>query len=425
MSGMSTIDPEELRALVQRIINSGELGRSRTYSEILQYLAECAIAGNSPKEIAIAIDVLGRDHDFDVGKDSIVRVHIYHLRNKLTAYFTKYGKQEKFRLDIPKGQYILTATPAKEAEVARQADDATPDKREAMTLWFAALAVVLLLLNLAFQFTGVEEEGSAPSQLATLSPWQELMDDQTPILVLVGDYYIFGEVNAQGDIARLVREFDVNSAEELRFLQDVGVEGSDAYYDLGLNYIPTSSAYVLTQLLTGPLQGVSPGRISVKMVSDYSTADLANNHIIYLGYLSGLQELTMLMFAGSKLTIGSTYDELSNLETGEYYVSTSGLSGGDSYKDYSMLASFPSPNGHQISMIAGMRDESLINIAQQVSNPDVLTEIQQNLDQPAEQGGHFEALFEVFGFDNTNFNSRLIYTHNRDPQAVAGFFGGN
>ena len=110
---MPSIESEELRALVQRIINSGELGRSRTYSEILLYLAECAIEGNNPKEVAIAIDVLGRDPDFDVGKDSIVRVHIYHLRNKLTAYFNKYGKQEKFRLDIPKGQYILTAVPAK------------------------------------------------------------------------------------------------------------------------------------------------------------------------------------------------------------------------------------------------------------------------------------------------------------------------
>ncbi len=422
---MSTISPEELQALVQRIINSGELGRSRTYSEILQYLAECAIAGNSPKEVAIAIDVLGRDPDFDVGKDSIVRVHIYHLRNKLAAYFTKYGKQEKYRLDIPKGQYILTAIPAKEAEAGKLAESGTDSTRETLTFWFAALAIVLLLLNLAFQFTGADEEVSTTSQLASLSPWQELMDDQTPILILVGDYYIFGEVNAQGDVARLVREFDVNSAEELRFLQDVGVDGSAAYYDLGLNYIPTSSAYALTQVLTGPLRGVSPGRISVKMVSDYSTADLANNHIIYLGYLSGLQELATLMFAGSKLTIGSTYDELSNLETGEYYVSSSGLSGGDSYKDYSMLASFPSPNGRQISMIAGMRDESLINIAQQVSNPDVLTQIQQSLEQPADQGGHFEALFEVFGFDNTNFNSRLIYTHNRDPQAVTGFFGGN
>lgn len=64
------ISPEELRALCDRIIKSGELGRSKTYAAILEYLAECAITGTNPKEVAIAMDVLGREADFDVGKDS-------------------------------------------------------------------------------------------------------------------------------------------------------------------------------------------------------------------------------------------------------------------------------------------------------------------------------------------------------------------
>src|SRR5690606_32679826 len=104
------IEPDELRALCQRIIQSGELGRSRTYASILEYLAEQAITGASPKEVSIAMDVLGRGADFDVGKDSIVRVHIYHLRNKLDAYYVRHGRNEAWRLDIPKGQYMLSAT---------------------------------------------------------------------------------------------------------------------------------------------------------------------------------------------------------------------------------------------------------------------------------------------------------------------------
>src|SRR5690606_24498107 len=57
------IEADELRALCQRIIQSGELGRSRTYAAILEYLAEQAITGSSPKEVSIAMDVLGRDSD--------------------------------------------------------------------------------------------------------------------------------------------------------------------------------------------------------------------------------------------------------------------------------------------------------------------------------------------------------------------------
>src|SRR5690606_12791078 len=110
------ITPEELRALCERIIRSGELGRSRTYAAILEYLAECAITGTNPKEVAIAMDVLGRETDFDVGKDSIVRVHVYHLRNKLNTYYARAGSNEKYRLEIPKGQYMLVATPNEQAE---------------------------------------------------------------------------------------------------------------------------------------------------------------------------------------------------------------------------------------------------------------------------------------------------------------------
>ena len=418
---MSNIQPEELQALVQRIINSGVLGRSRTYAEILTYLAECVINGNNPKEMAIAIDVLGRDADFDVGKDSIVRVHIYHLRNKLKAYFDKYGKQEKYLLDIPKGQYILTAIPVDEVPAEAKGLTGRPLKREAATQWLAAVAILLLLLNLFFQFDQNEPQAESTSAFTTLSPWKNMFDDEAPILILIGDYYIFGELNERGDVIRMIREFDVNSPEELTFLQEMGVAGTEKYFDLNLNYIPSSTAYAVTQIMKILLQGVNPDRINIKMISEYTTADLANSHIVYLGYLSGLNSLYNLMFAGSELTIGSTYDELSNLETGEYYVSSSGLSGADSYKDYSMLATFPSSNGHQVTMVAGMRDESLINIAQQVGNETVLTNIQSSLSSSASENS-FEALFEVVGFDNTNFNSELVYIQPRDPEAVNRLF---
>jgi len=418
---MSNIQPEELQALVQRIINSGVLGRSRTYAEILTYLAECVINGNNPKEMAIAIDVLGRDADFDVGKDSIVRVHIYHLRNKLKAYFDKYGKQEKYLLDIPKGQYILTAIPVDEVPAEAKGLTGRPLKREAATQWLAAVAILLLLLNLFFQFDQNEPQAESTSAFTTLSPWKNMFDDEAPILILIGDYYIFGELNERGDVIRMIREFDVNSPEELTFLQEMGVAGTEKYFDLNLNYIPSSTAYAVTQVMKILLQGVNPDRINIKMISEYTTADLANSHIVYLGYLSGLNSLYNLMFAGSGLTIGSTYDELSNLETGEYYVSSSGLSGADSYKDYSMLATFPSSNGYQVTMVAGMRDESLINIAQQVGNETVLTNIQSSLSSSASENS-FEALFEVVGFDNTNFNSELVYIQPRDPEAVNRLF---
>ena len=53
---MTQIDIDELHALTERIINSGVLGRSKTYGAILRYLVECSVKGDTPKEAAIAID---------------------------------------------------------------------------------------------------------------------------------------------------------------------------------------------------------------------------------------------------------------------------------------------------------------------------------------------------------------------------------
>ena len=89
--------------------------------------------------------------------------------------------------------------------------------------------------------------------------------------------------------------------------------------------------------------------IRVKMISDLETADLASSHIIYLGYLSGIDSLFDLVFADSGLSIGATYDELINLESNDYYIGSSGLSGDDSFQDYGHAFHFSCPQWQPFS----------------------------------------------------------------------------
>src|SRR5690606_17942653 len=174
-----SISPEDLRALCDRIVKTGELGRSKTYAAILEYLASCAISGTNPKEVAIAMDVLGREADFDVGKDSIVRVHVYHLRNKLSAYYARGGATEKWRIDIPKGQYMLVASLNEPAVEPAVSVTGKPLTRRPLTPWMAGVACVLLLANL-FSTWQVEDEisGSGPENpFADTALWGPLLDD--------------------------------------------------------------------------------------------------------------------------------------------------------------------------------------------------------------------------------------------------------
>ncbi len=418
-----SITPEDLRALCDRIIKSGELGRSKTYAAILEYLAGCAISGTNPKEVAIAMDVLGREADFDVGKDSIVRVHVYHLRNKLSAYYARAGATEKWRIDIPKGQYMLVTTLNEPVVEPALSITGKALDRKPLTPWLIGVAILLLLVDLARGWRAEEEAleatVSAPNPFAQSGLWQPLLDDDLPVLVLIGDYYIMGELDAGGNVGRMVREFDINSRQDLQTLQSEG-RGNE-YFNLDLSYTPTSIAPALAQVLR--VFGADTDRVRVKMISALDTTDLVGNHIVYLGYLSGLQNLTDLMFAASGLSIGRTYDELLDLDTNESFTSSSGLSiGENAYRDYGMLSTFPGPGGNQFVLLAGMRDEGLINLSEEVAELESIRMLEEAVAAtgsavPGEDKA-YEALYEVLGYDNTNFDASLVYSRTLDTKIV-------
>src|SRR5690606_433712 len=160
------------------------------------------------------------------------------------------------------------------------------------------------------------------------------------------------------------------------------------------------------------------GRVKVKLMSEFNTNDLVGNHVVYLAYLSGLEGLRDLVFAASGLATGLTFDELVNIDSGERYQSSSGLSTGDSgYRDYGLLRTFPTTNGAQYLFLAGMRDEGLVNLAESLTKTPQLPALEA-LAVGADGEAAFEALYEVRGFNHTNFEATLVYASALDTRVV-------
>ncbi len=417
LSTQDVFSSSELDELCRRIISSGILGRSKHYSAMLEYLAKCSVQNRQPKEIDLATDVLGKGSDFDVSADSSVRVYAHQLRKKLSAYYEQNELDAAYKLVIPKGSYSLAVIAT--APIVKSSGFSIAKFGVSNSLLVAF--VILLSANLVYMFSQQSEAGRPPAEFVAAHPvWEAVLSDDKPLLIVMGDYYIFGELNANGNVARMVREFNVNSRSDLEDLQFSDIEHTENYLDLDLSYMPEGSAYALAKIV--PILQKSGKAVNITMMSDLTTADIRSNHIVYIGYISALEKLTSMTFAGSGLRIGRSYDELFNTKTAEYYTSDAGLpEEGDPFRDYGMFSTFPASTDTQVIMIAGMRDAGLMHTAQALSETaslnDLLVSIESDTDEAV---AGFEALFEVYGVDRLNFDASLVYSNLLDTAQIWG-----
>ena len=393
---------EDLQIQAERLRSSGALGRSAPIQKLFDYLLQRSLEGDAPKEIEVAEAVFGRRVGFDVSLDSTVRVYVHRLRRKLDEYYAGPGRDEPVRLAIPKGEYRLVAAPRDEASAEPGVARAPPRR------WLALAAASLLALNILIlggwwassQFGGYAFARGAPA-------WSALLKGERPISLIVGDYYIFGELDEHRDVSRLIREYKINSAEDLSNFQMENPEFVDRYTDLDLFYLPTSAAPALRSLMP-ILAPTSKARDRVRVVTaSHLTPDLLKRtEIVYVGYLSGLGVLRRQVFAGSRFRIGDTYDELVDTTNNQIYWSQEGgpNASGETRRDYGYFSTFVGPEGNRMVIIAGTRDVAVMQMAETLSSREGLAE----LTRRAKGMEAFEALYEVDGMDRVNLRGRLL-----------------
>ena len=102
------IPSSEVFAQVEAISKSEAFMPTKRGRQLLRYLVEAAIHNvpkASLKEVVIGVDVFGRPPNYNPKKDSIVRVTIRDLRERITTYYETEGRADPIRIDIPQGSY--------------------------------------------------------------------------------------------------------------------------------------------------------------------------------------------------------------------------------------------------------------------------------------------------------------------------------
>jgi hypothetical protein len=224
------------------------------------------------------------------------------------------------------------------------------------------------------------------------------------VIVVVGDYYIFGDTDYGEGPKRMVRAFEINSPADLdAWLMD-NPQLQGRYIDLDTYYTPVGATLALREIM--PLVRQAAGGLDrVRVITaSHLTPDLMKTaDIVYVGYLSGLRVLQEPVFERSRFTIGPTYDELIDRKTGESYVSGAGAASGDRpNRDYGYLAAFKGPAGNRFVIVAGNRDIGVMQMAEIAADRAVLSKLK------LQPGGALDALYEVDGVGRTALGARPV-----------------
>lgn len=388
-----------IAAEAERIRERRALGRSDLLRSLFDYLVDRSINDAPPKEVEIAIAVFGKSASFDISQDASVRVYVHRLRKKLDEFYAE-DPPLHGRLAVPKGEYRIVFEPLSPSDIRA--------RRRITRRGWIALALGALALNAA-AWAGIYKlapDRHAGAQVRKLAPWSAALRNGRPTILVVGDYYIFDEVDPQTGADRLVREYTINSARDLsRFLLK-HPDKSGRYKDLGLSYLPVGTALALREII--PVLTPSQrdhDRLRVVVASELTPDMLKQSNIVYVGYLSGLGILREPVFSGSRFRFGDTYDELIDQKTQQAYLSQEGgPEAGGKRQDFGYFSTFEGPSGNRIIIVAGTRDTALMQISEAVTDRAQLQAAMKGL--PGDKA--FEVLYGVEGIGRLNLTGRLI-----------------
>ena len=141
------------------VLSSETFRRSPKLSRLLKYLCDKRLDGQASEitEYGIALDVLGRNAEFDPQQDAVVRVDTHHLRKRLKEYYAGPGADHPIQIVIANGQYAPQFAGRVEAPLPdEQVVPGTPEPKRLVDKsvlgkwkWFAALVLAALVVIVA------------------------------------------------------------------------------------------------------------------------------------------------------------------------------------------------------------------------------------------------------------------------------------
>lgn len=186
---------EASSAQIQRIVQSKAFRTSEVHRNLLTYLAEKSLSGDSDniKEYTVGLDVFGKPDSYDPRQESTVRMHVARLRQKLAEYYRTEGVEDPIFVDLPKGGFRVTFEPRAVAPLPDEEAAAAAPQGRTGRYWLEVVLVAALLVAVgtALYFANRLWSLQTPETVAVeMTPelrqlWEPLVNSSRPLIVAV------------------------------------------------------------------------------------------------------------------------------------------------------------------------------------------------------------------------------------------------
>ena len=98
---------------IERLLHSKTFETSEVHRRLLNYLADKTLSGEADrlKEYTIGLEAFGKPSTYDPKHDSIVRLQVGRLRQKLAVYYQNEANEDPIQVTVPKGAFKLNFEP--------------------------------------------------------------------------------------------------------------------------------------------------------------------------------------------------------------------------------------------------------------------------------------------------------------------------
>lgn len=383
--------------IIAKIINSKSFGHSNTYANLLLFLVASTLEEDIPKETTIASEILGKPN-FDPSQSTLVRVYIYNLRKKLAKYYSKEGKEDKIIVQIPKGSYEVRFVEKKIL---------TPKKSYSWSKGITLTLLLLLTLSLAYNISLYPEKHNI-NPINENGLWKDLFMDRKPLMVLLGDLFIYQEDNTKTGTQKIIRDPFINSLEDYdKFLLEQS-ETNINYEPLSYSLLIYNSALWIKDL--SEIFSHNQKDFTIRNMVRFNPKELPDNNFIVIGMMKTFG-LFKDYLAGPSLYYNNQDQSIvyRNEQNGSETVYRPYGDPNGHHTDYGFITKAPGPNNNNIYLFGGIWDTAASQSLKYFTSPKLLKELESALiEKYGSLPKYYQIVLEVKGVDRMELSSKII-----------------